>query len=135
MGSRKTKKFQNLLQENFQEVLDMEVSKELTWRIFKACFVTVVQFLMGLVDVEKMEDVKLPLAGIGTFRIDFRRPRKIAGRPSVLEGKTDWVPYFRFKASTRYRRLLLKKFCGVIEPIPVSRKIQARREQRRQQRK
>lgn len=122
MASATTKKFQELLQENYQSVLGEEmVSRALAWKIFKASIATVVQFLTSMVDPQVLQDVKLPLKGVGTFQLVFRKPRSVAGNKPALEGRTRLVPHLRWKPSSRFNRVLVKTFCGVDLPIPMSR--------------
>lgn len=119
---QKTRQFRDLLQENIQDVLGTEVPMDICWSLYKTIIVTNLQFLIGAVDPEKMEDVKLVLRGIGVWKINFRKPFAGGRKKSNLIGKTKWVPFFRFSPSTRFRRILLKKFCGIVEPVPVSKK-------------
>ena len=122
-----THQFKKLLQENYQEVLGIDLSMDNAYLLYKASFVSSLQFLMRNVDPKKLEDVRLALGGIGVWRLDFRKPRPIAGKPSkLLRLGVKWIPYFRFSTSSAFRRLLLQKYCGIIEPVPVSKTVKER---------
>ena len=125
MGTPKTRAFQDLLQENYQEVIGLhrlEVSRTLAWKLFKASFATAVQFLMRMSErvMEETgapEDVALPLKGVGNFKIAFRRPRPIGGKPCHIIKKTNWVPKFRFVASTKWTKIMLEKLFNVVVEV------------------
>lgn len=130
MASNHLKEFKKLLQENFKDTLQWDsrydLALETCWNLYKTAFTSHVQFLMRMVDQEALKDVRLVLGGIGVWKICFRKPRVIAGRLSKVVGKAKAIPYLRFTPSVRFRRIMLKKFCGIALPIPISASTRAR---------
>jgi hypothetical protein len=110
----RTAKFQEELRFNFARLLEGKLlkgklSRDVAWKLFKESFDSMVEF------VRTDSDMKLPLAGIGTFKIDMKPPRRpVKGGESKLAAY-DAIPHLKWKPSDRYRKYLLKQVLGYEE--------------------
>lgn len=97
---RKTDVYKQHIQKIIYQELGIKVSRDKAWSLFKAIIHGTVQHVL------KLEDKKLPLAGVGTWEVLETKPRgSKAGldkEGNVIEGAEAWpcVPRFRFYPSS-----------------------------------
>lgn len=106
----KTDLYKQHLQRIIYQQLGVKVSKDKAWQLFKGVQKGTLEF------VTKLEDHKLPLAGIGTYEIIETKPRGSKagldkdGKP--IEGAKPWpcVPRYRFYPSSVIDDLVEKAY-------------------------
>lgn len=105
--------FKTQLQTNFEAILsnklkDQRLSTDIAYKLFKESFDSVVEFLLNA------KDSKLPLNGIGTFKITMDKPRvPVRGGVSKL-ADFEAIPHLKWKPSDRYRKYLLREILGYV---------------------
>ncbi len=107
----KTVELKRKLSEDFSQLLGHKVSQKKAWQIFKACYARVIQETIDI------EDHHLPIPGIGTFSLRFRKIHTPSNRKKHMElvyqkHGIEQIPYFKWNVSAGIRRYLLQSFFG-----------------------
>jgi hypothetical protein len=96
-GELKTDAFKVHIQAIIKDRLDVKVSKETAWSLFKDVIYGTLQFSCN------QEDKRVPLSGVGTFEVI-----KAGARKSRKEEGKLYTPKFRFYPSTTIEKTLFK---------------------------
>lgn len=105
-GEQRTQAFKAHLQAMIKDRLDVKVSRETAWNMFKDMMFGTLQFVVC------QEDKRLPLSGVGTFEVI-----KAGARGKKKEEGVNFVPKYRFYPSTTIEKLVCD-FMGQTEGIP-----------------
>lgn len=96
-GELKTDAFKVHIQSVVKDRLDIKISKETAWSLFKDVIYGTLQFSCN------QEDKRVPLSGVGTFEVI-----KAGARKSRKEEGKLYTPKFRFYPSTTIEKALFQ---------------------------